>query len=915
MGNYEDWDPNWRPVGDPVSTEEDSSEYDWNGDDSGGESAPGEPTPSGMDIEDQQASEPTLGEAWAELRRQFEAAGVGAGGVVIEPESPDEVVRGWRARLERPDKYGPEELGPDESGFDRSFPDESERAAQRPEEAVVTGPALPRDWEESARRTQRAFELIQAAEQADWQNRAEQGQRALEIIDAAENEMPLYDEYGRVVGHTQRGAGPARNIFPDVKKWMVENVPGVGGAEDVLGQVADKFRYQPLGAAVGVAERTNEIGQKAFAELSPEDQAILNRGKRAGIAYLSTDEYQGAAARYNQKIDELSASMKKESLQEFYTKAVEHYEEHTPAWAQMGLSFVDPTNAVVGLPFRMATAGLNARRVGALEKGIAGLDQTGDSSRIVETAIQAAKAEGLGSKEASRILQNVDDLVVKGTHPPAIPPIAKIVPPKGTEGQDLFLEVLNKRKAPGAAPFRSLDDVAKRADEATRIADEFRANTPGFVQFWEKRGTQPKSIKSQILMKQPLTDVDTPEVLDARLLDALTPSTWPIHTPARIQMRVDAGDGLHDYAGRHYGVVPKQERQAFIITGNSGSGKSTIAIPLAQRAGARIIDPDDALLFYAEYNGINASALHQEGIWTYERALRKGMRNGDNLIIPRLGDDPDRVRAWRDQLAKNGYQVHLLTVDVPVETAKKSAVARFLGPEHRFVDPLIPQQVGLTPVETYEILKKEGGFATYGLYTRGEAGIRRVYRNIPRILEESAPGLGAVGGRRPSASIFPRSDHGAGPAEKAAGAGIATAARARHAQAESGTKPAAVPRTPDASGALRADEPRVALQYLRQQLAQLGYAGAVIDQLSLSEAAQIIAEGRGAERPSGQRSAHGSARGGAGPSRRIRQSRPPLSISQQMARLYRGTLAGDDYWSQTRARPPRRRGGRVHATA
>ncbi len=140
MSNYEDWDPNWRPVGDPVPTDEGSEEYDWSDEDSGGESAPSEPTPSGMDIEDQQASEPSLGEAWAELRRQFEAAGVGAGGVASEPESPDEVVWGWRARLERPDKYGQEELGPDESGFDRSFPDESERAAQRP---TYVGPARP----------------------------------------------------------------------------------------------------------------------------------------------------------------------------------------------------------------------------------------------------------------------------------------------------------------------------------------------------------------------------------------------------------------------------------------------------------------------------------------------------------------------------------------------------------------------------------------------------------------------------------------------------------------------------------------------------------------------------------------------------------------------------------------------------
>jgi predicted kinase len=925
MGNYEDWDPNWRPVGDPVSTdedwnEEDSNEYDWSA----------EGSPAGYE-----PSEPSRpGRAFADLEAEY------GGGTDYEfPPRPDlqaadelrdnpelAVFRRWRAQLGLPVEPEP-------------FPDESERAEHRPEEAVVAGPALPtdwasilaatpygapqpyeyepgsypvakpvppaEDWEERARRTQRAFELIQAAEQADRRARV---LRALETVQAAENEMPIYDEYGRVIGYTQRAQAPARNVLADANQWLVQNVPGVGGAEDVLGQVADKFRYQPTAVVAGTVQRTTEIGQKAFAELSPEDQAILNRGKRAGIAYLSTDEYQNARARYNSKIEELSAPMKKESYQEFVTKAVEHYEQNTPAWAQMALSFADPTNAVVGLPFRMATAGLNARRVGALQKAIAGLDKADDSARIVETAIRSAKAEGLGSKEASRILLNVENLVVKATHPPGIPPIAKIVPPKGTEGQDLLLEMLNKRKSPGTAPFQSLDDVAKRADEATRIVDDYRASTPGFVQFWEEPGTRPKSIDPRILLRQPLTDVDTPEVLDARLLDALTPSTWPINTLVRKQLRREAGMGLLDHAGRHYGVVPKQERQAFIITGNSGSGKSTIAIPLAQRAGARLIDPDDALLFYAEYNGINAGALHQEAIWTYEFALRKAIRNGDNIIIPRLGGDPDTVRTWRDLFTQKGYRVHLLTVDVSVETAKKSAVARFLGSEHRFVDPLIPQRVGLTPVETYEILKKEGGFATYGLYTRGGAGVRRGLPGLPRILEESAPGLGAVGGRRPSARIFPRTDRGAGPAERTAGAAIATAARARHAQtpdgersfhAKYGSKPEPDPRALEASGALRADEPRLALQYLRQQLSKLGYSTAMMDQLRLSEAAQILAEDRGPEGQPGNASGRGSAPGDVGPSRGSRRSRPPLSLSQQMARLYRGTVAGDDYWGQT----------------
>ncbi len=964
MGNYEDWDPEWRPVGDPVPTDDDSSDYSSNDNGVTGESGPSEPPLSGTTSADLSAPEPTLGEAWAALRQQYEAAGLGAGGVTIEPESPDEVVRGWRTRLEMPDKYGLVDLGPDESGSDQPYPDESERAQHRP---AYVGPALPPDWASNiaatpygaarpyeyepgsnpetkpaqpeddwqarARQTQRAFDLIQAAEQADHENRARQTKRALEILQALGNEQqPILNEWGipnpdqplvpRVSGLPEKGA------LQQGHEWLQQNVPGFKGAEDVLGGVLKYSQTIPPAVGGGIEEQRRYLAP-AFQSLSPQDQATLSAAQERGEyaeppTWAELETIEAARQRYADKIAALRAADTR-TWQERIDDAHRAYEENVPLPLQIGLAYGDPGNVLLGFPFKAGAAVLNTRRVGALEKAIAGLDKADDSYRVVKTAIQSAKAEGLGSKEASRILQNVENLVLKGTRPPGIPPIAKIVAPKGTEGQDLFLEVLNKNKAPGMAPFQSLDDVAKRADEATRIVDEYRASTPGFVQFWDKPGTKPIDLK--ILMKQPLTDVDTPEVLDARLLDALTPSTWPIHTPARIQMRLDAGKGLHDYGGSHYGVVPKQERQAFIITGNSGSGKSTIAIPLAQRAGARIIDPDDALLFYSQYNGINASALHQEAVWTYEHALKRAVQNGENVVIPRLGGDPDVIRKLRDKLAKAGYEVNLLTMDVPVETAKKSAVARFSGSEHRFVDPLIPQRVGLTPVETYEILKKEGGFATYGLYTRGGAGR---LPGIHGLLEESAPGLGAVAGRRPSSWILARPmGAGIGPGKKAAAASaIAAAARAEHAQTSGdatssqtkyGTKREPDHHALDTPGALRADKPPLVLQYLRQQLSKLGYSGATIDQLRMGDAAQIIAEGRtpkagGGESPSGQGSARGSAPGGVGsggrgaddradrPSgQRPSRPRPPLSLSQQMAQLYRGTVAGDGYRGDRRA--------------
>jgi len=187
---------------------------------------------------------------------------------------------------------------------------------------------------------------------------------------------------------------------------------------------------------------------------------------------------------------------------------------------------------------------------------------------------------------------------------------------------------------------------------------------------------------------------------EARKISESIPETYKIHTIGREKLRAKILDEL-------YGTGAKiKDRRADIVLGLPAGGKSSaVANPLAKEHGSLIIDSDMAKELLPEYrNGIGARATHQESSDIAENILRKAVENKDNVVLPLVGRNKDKMQKLVEDLYSHGYTVHIHLNEVSVETSKKRAISRF-NETGRFVDPKYIESLGLQPKETYDILK------------------------------------------------------------------------------------------------------------------------------------------------------------------------------------------------------------------
>jgi predicted ABC-type ATPase len=239
-----------------------------------------------------------------------------------------------------------------------------------------------------------------------------------------------------------------------------------------------------------------------------------------------------------------------------------------------------------------------------------------------------------------------------------------------------------------------------------------------------------KAISEEAL--RPRTPFDTPEIIDARATQKAQPSTHLINTPERQALR----DRL---VAEAYGQGALEKgRRADLITGPPGAGKSTIFVnPLAQKYGSLIIDSDAIKPKIPESQGGKyAGVVHEESSQIADRVLAKATEAGDNIVLPLVGKNSDRLERIVRQLKTAGYAVHLHHVDLPLEKAAARVVERFLR-TNRFVDPEYVLSLGLKPWETYNKLKKE--------VTSYEAYSNDVGRGEPPRLIERSGSAGATG--------------------------------------------------------------------------------------------------------------------------------------------------------------------------
>jgi predicted ABC-type ATPase len=146
---------------------------------------------------------------------------------------------------------------------------------------------------------------------------------------------------------------------------------------------------------------------------------------------------------------------------------------------------------------------------------------------------------------------------------------------------------------------------------------------------------------------------------------------------------------------------------AIFVMGPPASGKSSISNPLARKYNATIIDPDEAKKILPEYQGgVGANAVHKESQQISQMVQEVAVAEGDNLVIPTVGDKADKVREKIQRLRDAGYEIQLVDVAVPAEDAAIRMFRRF-GATGRIIPVEKLNQVGNKPSQTYDILKQE----------------------------------------------------------------------------------------------------------------------------------------------------------------------------------------------------------------
>lgn len=282
---------------------------------------------------------------------------------------------------------------------------------------------------------------------------------------------------------------------------------------------------------------------------------------------------------------------------------------------------------------------------------------------------------------------------------------------------------------------------AVKAAEAERDANEYLETVYGIT---PARPEKPEQ----------LTRFDTPAIIAERKRATAFEPTTNIRTPEREQLRTELVNRMYGQGSRD------KSRQAWIILGYPGSGKSTVADPIVQRTGAVLLDNDPIKAVLAEHDFATTgqrppeAAVHLESSNIKLAALRRAIENGDDFVLPQVGDPRDTQRII-DNLAKHGYRVHITHVVVPQEVAAQRAVARFEEGGH-LVDPdYIVNRVGSRPVDTYEVVKQHPAVETYEAIDndvpRGQPG--RPLESGSRANEagnDNRPGevRGGVGGER-----------------------------------------------------------------------------------------------------------------------------------------------------------------------
>jgi len=156
------------------------------------------------------------------------------------------------------------------------------------------------------------------------------------------------------------------------------------------------------------------------------------------------------------------------------------------------------------------------------------------------------------------------------------------------------------------------------------------------------------------------------------------------------------------------GRTTEGPKTATLVMGPPASGKSGIANPIAIKYESTIIDPDEVKKVLPEYGtGTGANAVHNESKAINNLVEDVAMDNGDNVLIPTVGGNIDKLRQQIKKYQGAGYEVNVVLVDVPNEVALLRMYRR-MARTGRLINPKAFAEYGDKPLKNYELLREEG---------------------------------------------------------------------------------------------------------------------------------------------------------------------------------------------------------------
>lgn len=161
---------------------------------------------------------------------------------------------------------------------------------------------------------------------------------------------------------------------------------------------------------------------------------------------------------------------------------------------------------------------------------------------------------------------------------------------------------------------------------------------------------------------------------------------------------------------------PLKEKEAFILIGLPASGKSYVAAQISEANRAVILDSDFAKRKLPEYGQYpwGASLVNSESSMIvfgdkvntgFPSLYEKVVDESYNVVIPKIGSEPEDIIPYCESLYKLDYKVHLTLVYLPKEISTIRALLRYIKTDRYVPLTLIFDVFGNNPALTYFKLK------------------------------------------------------------------------------------------------------------------------------------------------------------------------------------------------------------------